>query len=57
MNKPMSVVLAFDADDTPIPSSRLSDELAKRFPELIKMPPADRRVAIDQIFEFYKDRR
>ena len=57
MNQPMAVILAFDPDECPIPSTRLSEELAKRFPELMKMSPEDRRIARDQIFEFYKDRR
>ncbi len=57
MNKPVSIVLAFDPDDAPVPHSRLSDELAAKWHILWKMPIKDRLAAIDQIWEAHRERR
>jgi hypothetical protein len=54
MNKPLCVVLAFDPEDAPIPRSKLSDELCRRFHELMAMPLHQRQVEIDKIWDQHK---
>ena len=56
IHKPVTVVLSFEPDHPPIPSNKLADELTRRFPELMKMPPAQRRIEIDKIWDQYKER-
>ena len=56
IHKPVTVVLSFEPDHLPIPSNKLADELSQRFAELMKMPPAQRRVEIDKIWESYRVR-
>jgi hypothetical protein len=55
MMKPLAVVLAFEQDA--IPPTRLSDEIAARFADLIKLPPIQRRAEIDKIWDKYKERK
>jgi hypothetical protein len=49
MMKPLAVVLAFEPEDRR--QCVVADALRANFAELIKLPPAERKVRIDQILK------